>query len=520
MGVIGRPGYLCDIDSPIRQSISSAVASSLKLEHDQSPWLAVARRCREQVRTRVNCNRSCNRRCAPMTPESEASEPRTPVLGDPRARLVYVLDIRQPVSIHAWFAAEQLRPVELGLVALGAASSACVTSRPGFRYRYTFTAPWRYQVALTEHRPFTNWMLVAPTSVNGRQINEAASVPMILETLTTHAEIAAVGRERFPGTLKQRNALWRDFRNYMRQALSNFAAAQTVPNRSAALLYYYSMLNFAKAELLDSHASAIVNTRIGHGLSFSPTAAKTVLGDSLTVVNGVFPMLYERRMGKPIRIGQRLPVGRLLAQVPEISYQLNLVNGGKGQVAGIYQALVLDGSEAWSFIAMTGPSLHAGSVTDKYLRRHYQQVQEPSNWKEIFGFSREYLAELSYFESRRRVPYSAGGPLPADMLRIIFDIQDILGLQSNEQVDAWIAPSLYKTRMLPMVPALARYALTFYASSLVRYKPQMFDGQLFPDQAYLFDAIARELAMPMLQDTLSAIEGATVLFRSSTRVRS
>lgn len=38
-------------------------------------------------------------------------------------------------------------------------------------------------------------------------------------------------------------------------------------------------------------------------------------------------------------------------------------------------------------------------------------------------------------------------------------------------------------------------------------KPQMFDSALSPDQAYLFDAIASELALRMLQDSLFGIEG-------------
>jgi hypothetical protein len=65
-----------------------------------------------------------------------------------------------------------------------------------------------------------------------------------------------------------------------------------------------------------------------------------------------------------------------------------------------------------------------------------------------------------------------------------------------------------------MPASLARYALMFYASSLVRYRPAMFDAQLFPEQAYLFDAIARECVLPILVDTLSMFEGKPQLFNS------
>jgi hypothetical protein len=65
--------------------------------------------------------------------------------------------------------------------------------------------------------------------------------------MTPHAELKSVGRARFPGSTKTKNFLWFHYRNYLRQAISNFQLALTVLNRSSSLLYYYAMLNFAKA---------------------------------------------------------------------------------------------------------------------------------------------------------------------------------------------------------------------------------------------------------------------------------
>ena len=73
------------------------------------------------------------------------------------------------------------------------------------------------------------------------------TVPSVLEMLRADAELPSIGRSRLSGTLIQRNALWRDYRNFLRQAISNYRAASGVDNRSACLLYYYAMLNFAKA---------------------------------------------------------------------------------------------------------------------------------------------------------------------------------------------------------------------------------------------------------------------------------
>lgn len=141
---------------------------------------------------------------------------------------------------------------------------------------------------LPEHRPFNSWIIspIHDRANPPKYWSESASTPLLLENLRRHAEIATVGRQRFPGSLSQKNKLWLEYRNFMRQALSNFQAAMSVPNRSSCLLYYYAMLNFAKAELLTVRP-ADIQGRVHHGLSFSPGRhGKSVAGDSLKVCKG------------------------------------------------------------------------------------------------------------------------------------------------------------------------------------------------------------------------------------------
>lgn len=372
-------------------------------------------------------------------------------------------------------------------------------------------------------RSYTRWRLSPVPGPRSLEYEEVANVPFILETLRTDAEIARVGRQRFPGTVAQKNALWSQYRNYLLQALSNFEAAQSVPNRSSALLYYYSMLNFAKAELMNSHASRLVHKRIGHGLSFSPTNARTVSGDVLKVVDGVFPLLYERRTGHKLVEKSTLPVNRLLLQVPEIGSQLLDVDFGQVRIGGIVQLVAMDGTHAWVLLAVIGlGALEAArqDVSRKLFMKHFEPVQPPPEWQDHFAFSRRANWPFDFFESRVKVPLEGGTDLPLAAFKLLEPIKSILGMSTVEQYDAFLVPSLYSSRLLPMPPSLARYALTYYASSLVRYKPEMFDPRSFPEQAYLFDAIARELALPMLQDVLAAIRGEPVTFRSPSSYRS
>jgi YaaC-like Protein len=336
------------------------------------------------------------------------------------------------------------------------------------------------------------------------------TAPSVLEMLRTDAELPSIGRSRFQGTLRDRNALWRDYRNFLRQAISNYRAALGVDNRSASLLYYYAMLNFAKAELLAVQPSA-VRGRVSHGLHFDPTRAKTVRGDSLTVQNGVFRMLYEHRTGYKLPIGTRLPIHRLLARIPEIEQQLTSIGMGPTEVRGVLFLLAGDGSASWSMLGLEiDTALKPNTATGRLFGRLFSRVEAPPEWQRHFSMSRRYAPWPAFYESHATFPHGGLGTASADAAsraahQNAWSAKDILETATSGTFDAWLSPSLYGPKMLPMPPSLARYAVTYYASSLVRYRPSMFDSQISPQYAYLFDALARECSVPMLTDTLLAL---------------
>ena len=374
-------------------------------------------------------------------------------------------------------------------------------------------------------RVFNRWLL-DPPSEPGRPhayVWEEPTGVGLLERLRTEAELQSVGRSRFSGTLKHRNAMWRHYRTFLRQALSNFRVALTVENRSASLLYYYAMLNFGKAELLRTRGAPVLGP-VSHGLSFSPTKAKSVSGDYLTVRDGVFPMLYKDRTGYEMPVGARLPIARLLGRIPEIAEQLTTLDVGTPEVSGVLQLIAFDHSNAWVLLAVSPTdALEPTTASGKYLRRFFRQVDPPRDWRDRFGVSRRWKS-MSFYESVVSFPYTAGDDAGAFTAGVkatgyTWSVKDLLGLSTMRTFDAWLSPSLYRTRMFPMPPAMARYAMTYYASSLVRYRPSMFDTEVSPTQAYLFDALARECAVPMLIDTLSALTGIDSLFLSPGALR-
>lgn len=341
-------------------------------------------------------------------------------------------------------------------------------------------------------RHFNRWILQPPRAPGraGVFVFERPTGTALLEHLRTEAELQAIGRSRFVGTLKQRNALWLSYRSFLRQAISNFRVALSVDNRSASLLYYYAMLNFAKAELLITRPAAVQGF-VSHGLSFNVTNAKTIAGDSLTVRDGVFRLLFEERTGYSLPVGTRIPVTRLLTHIPEIGQQLGKVEAGKTDVHGLVHLIALDGAAAWTLLAVEPEfDMLASDATKRYFQRVFQPVDTPPDWRDRLGVSRRWRTML-FFESIATFPYAANneGSATAATVRAAdntWEIKDLLEHSSSGMYDGWLTPSLYKTRMLPMPPSLARYAMAFYASSLVRYRPSMFDPQVAPEQAYLF----------------------------------
>jgi hypothetical protein len=133
-------------------------------------------------------------------------------------------------------------------------------------------------------------------------------------------------------------------------------------------------------------------------------------------------------------------------------------------------------------------------------------------WKKLFGLNDRVGSAPYMFESNRSAPNGAFPLNEHGAQTITWEISNILSRTTHESFDAWVTPSLYSRDFIPMPASLARYALMYYASSLVRYRPSMLDPQLFPEQSYLFDAIARECAIPMLIDTLSELEGQDQIF--------
>jgi len=81
--------------------------------------------------------------------------------------------------------------------------------------------------------------------------------------------------------------------------------------------------------LTEPNPRSVLGRPIGHGLRYSPTSARSIRGDYLTVQNGgVFDLLYRKRTGALLPQGARLLISRLFGNCPEVETEIGELRFG------------------------------------------------------------------------------------------------------------------------------------------------------------------------------------------------
>lgn len=208
--------------------------------------------------------------------------------------------------------------------------------------------------------------------------------------------------------------------------------------------------------------------------------------------------------------------------MPEVGWEVNTAGFGESKVSRVFHAVVSDSKLVWSILAITNASLlEDRSVTAKLFSRAFEEVSAGTpgivlgdDWRDVFALSsRPFPGIEKFFEGRRRYPAhpDADGRIPnedyyAASRGTWAELRPIIDEPAEESDDGAICSSLYKARMLSMPPSLARYALMYYASSLVRYRPSHLDPQLRGKEAWLLESFTNEAPIRLLRSALSGID--------------
>lgn len=375
-------------------------------------------------------------------------------------------------------------------------------------------------------RPFTNFRSAKPMGSEKRLAiaYDSATENLVWLRLRQLTDIPARGKSLFTGTTSEKNAMHREFQNYVRQGQTYWTAGMRTDGSSSALLYYYGALNLAKAELLTSHPQAILQPKISHGLLHKHTASRSIRGDYLEVSKGVFPLLFEKRTGIKIPLGTKIPITNLLSLIPEIGFEIREF-GQKRPPSGYgYHAIARDKLSAWSLVAIERRVLlDENESISRLLKRDFERValRELTDWRQIFALSERYQsANVRVFQSKSfHTRISKVGAKSPDEFTAQHQFKGCLASHVSEpinrQADFVLTHALYKSKPLIIPLPLARYAAIFYLSSLVRYKPAALDRVHEGAQGWLMDSLTNEVPLNLLFNSLIGIQREPLYFESN-----
>ncbi|WP_411699155.1 YaaC family protein [Conyzicola sp.] len=357
------------------------------------------------------------------------------------------------------------------------------------------------------------------------QFSEPSSEKLAWLLLRQLTDIPDRGMSPIPGTLQERRIAYQEFRNYVRQGITYWDAARSIVGSAAALPYYYSVMNLAKAELVRAHPSLIVGEKLTHGLVFKPSKSNSISGDYLQVAaNGVFPLLYKHRTGTAIPAGTRLPIKNLLSLIPEIGLEVNVVGRTRPAATPGYQTLASNSESAWPLV-MT----YADTFADRRepgtraFLRSFEEVPliEMPNWRDIFAISRRAHGDgFAIFQARTTFAGEASGAIDGGMYAAATHLHDVMGEYISEPIgregEFIFTPTLRKSHPLVLPLDLARYAAMYYLSSVVRYKPAALDPVSQGAQAWLMDSFTREVPSDLLANMVMGVRGTKILFNAAS----
>jgi len=338
----------------------------------------------------------------------------------------------------------------------------------------------------------------------------AAQSPVrVWEPLHTIARSPAAATRHFATvqTAIDKALLADEFSSYVRQAHDYFQGGSQVPGTSAALLYYYSVLQLAKAELLALDPASILGVRIGHGLSHQVGNAGNPESDFLTVTSGVFPALYEKRTGVAISQGTTLHVRDLVQYVPELEFQLKDVLGMNQIVIPLCHAIATNRSDLWTLLLAEVPKNYPQRYMAEFeaaVGAAFDEIPLHVEWKKIFAVSeRAFVNPLPrLFQSKNTFP---DGTVVEDVAwSNTAAFKHSLDNPFEERADATYWPTLGG---LPMTPSLARYSLMYYLSSVVRYKPSILSHNRYPDYAWVLEAFVNASPINLVTNACDGIRG-------------
>jgi hypothetical protein len=266
---------------------------------------------------------------------------------------------------------------------------------------------------------------------------------------------------------------------------------------------------------------------VRHGLSYDPSTSNTDFQLEIVRVSpGIFPMFYEAQTSNVISTttNQFLNIANLLSYPTEISYQYRLAGYGDMNILSSLAVAAVDrtNNQIWAILGMPAEASLTGflSLHSNFLNT-YQEVQIDQDLLAlVFGMS---VADLYYFRFFQEIATTqslanSGFIDPAVFKqKIITDLSTYYSphyFDDNRDFDL-VLPYTDSTNPtpLPITEALAIYAVMFYLSSLVRYRPAYLEEVLYTKPAWLIENFVTSTPETFLRMMVCKIIERDIVFR-------
>ncbi len=323
--------------------------------------------------------------------------------------------------------------------------------------------------------------------------------------------------------------IFKHFQAFVRQAKSYYCSAKALHYRSSSLLYYYSFLNLVKAYLLLQDPKWIMGrtTRsLQHGLSYKTRTRNSDFQlEVIRVCEGIFPKFYEAQTSNPISTATNstLNITSLLSYPTDIAYQYQLVGYGDYKILSSLAVGVIDRTQkqAWTIIGIP-----AFTTLNDFLSLHmnfldtYQEVNINKNLLvPVFGIGVPELSYYRFFQDITTIPLISDDIVPTPVLiqKIFNTLNPYISVHYNDDNRDFDLVLPYNDTTnptsVPMNEALAIYAVMFYLSSLVRYRPNYLESLLNQKSAWLIENYVNSTPETFLRTMVSKITEKDFVFR-------
>ncbi len=284
-------------------------------------------------------------------------------------------------------------------------------------------------------------------------------------------------------TSSQRKAVGTVFSSYMTQARNFYTYAQNSDYRSAALLYYFSFLNLAKAKLIIEQPLSI-KKKFVHGIKRNDKSGGlsklSSISEPARSTNRVatFPELYKLRFGRPWDDSKILKISNLIGYASDVAHEYSLVVGRRDKVARVKYVICTDNDrkKCWAKLAIhDAGKLAEYKQTFKSFNDEFQEIAiGPLTRQFTFDIKPHSTIWYKFFESKTEFDFIGADGVNtfacSDQLKRLFGNYyqtDVYDPNTSFQ----LLEPLRKNLQLPFDELLAIYVIMHHLSEVIRYEP-------------------------------------------------